>query len=354
MNFLGGVQDKINDNSNMLLGLAAGIAGGRNMGDGLSKGLTLAMTGGQIDTQQGNRNRTQQFLLSKGMDPETARTVASNPTLLRSVLPKLMGAGEVGQTDDIKEYQFAKREEPNLTFQQYMQRKRAVSGEFGMQPIWGTHASGKPAVLQLGKSGEAKQSVLPPGFSLSRDPIKVDGPTGTTILDPQTRQQVGFIPKDIEGEKVAEKVGEARGQAQVALPNTLANAEQTLKIIQDVKNDPSRQRGTGASSMFNFIPATGGFDFAQKVEQLKGKAFLEAFQNLKGGGAITEMEGRKAENAIARLNVAQSEGAFLQALNDLEEVVTSGIGRAKARAGKGGQPSAPQGKTSTGLSWSIQ
>lgn len=47
MNFLGGVRDKINDNSNMLLGLAAGLAGGRNWGDGISKGMTLAMQGGQ-------------------------------------------------------------------------------------------------------------------------------------------------------------------------------------------------------------------------------------------------------------------------------------------------------------------
>ena len=154
---------------------------------------------------------------------------------------------------------------------------------------------------------------------------------------------IGTQPKDISGKEAAEERGKALGQAQVNLPNVIANAEQTLKIIQGVKNDPYRQQGTGASSMFNFIPASGGFDFAQKVEQLKGKAFLEAFQALKGGGAITELEGKKAENAIARLNVAQSEGAFLQALNELEEVVTAGIDRAKQKAG---QPSAPSATAS--------
>lgn len=113
MDFLGGVRDKINDNSNMLLGLAAGIAGGKNMGEGISKGLTLAMTGGQLDTQQGNRNRTQQFLLSKGMDPATARAVSSDPTLLRTMLPQLMG---VGGSADIQAYNLYRQQGGDLPF----------------------------------------------------------------------------------------------------------------------------------------------------------------------------------------------------------------------------------------------
>lgn len=85
MNFLGGVRDKINDNSNMLLGLAAGIAGGRNWGDGISKGMSLAMQGGQLDTRQGSRNLTEQALIRRGLDPSMARAVAANPALMSSV-----------------------------------------------------------------------------------------------------------------------------------------------------------------------------------------------------------------------------------------------------------------------------
>jgi hypothetical protein len=285
----------------------------------------------------GRNNQTAQFLVSKGIEPALAKTIVSDPGLLRSVLPQLIGGG--GQTDDIKEYQFAKREDPSLTFQKFMQQKKAVSGEYGMQPIWGVDAQGRPAVLQLGKSGEAKQSVLPDGFSLSRDPIKVEGPTGTTILDPQTRQPVQFIPKDVAEAAKQKEIGEARGQATVSLPTTIANAEQTLQVIKSLKDDPYRTQATGLSSVFNAIPATGGFDYAQKLEQLKGRTFLEAFQALKGGGAITEIEGKKAEAAIARLNPGQSEKSFLEALNELEQIVSAGIERAKQRAG---QPGAPQ------------
>jgi hypothetical protein len=304
-----------------------GFAGG----GGLLPALSGAATGLATGNPNPNGNMTQRALVAKGFDPDLAKVVASDPGLLRAVLPNLLGTA--GQTDDIKEYQFAKKEEPNLTFQQFMQRKRAVSGEFGLTPIWGTGPDGKPAYIQPGKSGEARLAKMPEGFNIARDPIKVDAGDSFILLDPQTRQPVGTVKKNIEEKEAAEERGKAKGQAQVNLPNVIANAEQTLKIIQDIKTDPYRERGTGGTSIFNAIPATGGFDFAQKVEQLKGKTFLEAFQALKGGGAITEIEGKKAENAIARLNVAQSEPAFLQAIKELEEVVKLGIDRSRARAG---------------------
>lgn len=83
--FLGNLQNKINENSNLLLGFAGGLAGGRSWGDGLSKGLSGAMQGGQLDTKYGNQNLTQQALIKKGLDPTMARAVAANPALLASV-----------------------------------------------------------------------------------------------------------------------------------------------------------------------------------------------------------------------------------------------------------------------------
>lgn len=320
----------------------------QNMGNGGS--LIGALTG------QRPNNQTAQFLISKGIDPAMAKTIVSDTGLLRSVLPSLLGTG--GQTDDIKEYQFAKRENPSLTFEKFMQQKKAVSGEYSLTPQFGTDDKGNTVMIQTGKSGTAIQTVLPPGVKLSSGVDKIDLGTTWGIIDKKTGQMVGQQAKDIEGKESAEERGKAKGLAQAALPNVIANAEQTLKIIQSVKDDPYRERGTGASSLFNAIPATGGYDFAQKLEQLKGKAFLEAFQALKGGGAITEIEGKKAENAIARLSPGQSEGAFLEAINELETVVKAGIERAKARAGQGGQAApattATQPSGSLPSGWSVK
>lgn len=318
----------------------------QNMGNGGS--LIGALTG------QRPNNQTAQFLVSKGIEPALAKTIVSDPGLLRSVLPSLLGTG--GQTDDIKEYQFAKEENPSLTFEKFMQQKKAVSGEYSLTPQYGTNEKGETVLLQTGKSGTAIQTVLPAGVKVSSGVEKIDAGDHWILYDKRTGSPVGQQKKNIEEKEAAEERGKAKGLAQVALPNVIANAEQTLQTIKSIKEDPYRERGTGLSSVFNAIPATGGYDFAQKLEQLKGKTFLEAFQQLKGGGAITEIEGKKAESAIARLSAGQSEGAFLEAVNELEAIVTAGIERAKARAGQGGQaaPAVPQPSVGLPSGWSVK
>jgi hypothetical protein len=314
----------------------------------------IGSAAGLQDPAMQRANQTARYLTMKGFDPALAQTIVSDPALLRAVLPQMIGMG--GQTDDIKEYQFAKREDPSLTFQKFMQQKKAVSGEFGMQPIWGTGPDGKPAVLQLGKSGEAKQSVLPPGFSLARDPIKVDGPTGTTILDPQTRQQVGFIPKDVAGAQAAEKVGQAKGTAQAALANGAdIDAEQTKKKIDDLL-DESRKDGlasiVGPLDQFrgSWTLGQSGRDALARLEQLQGGAFLQAYSTLKGGGAITEMEGQKAEKAIARMQRSQSEDDFRAALKDFRDAIDIGLQKLRRAAGGGeSTPAAPAASAPTNL-----
>lgn len=316
----------------LLAGLGGFGAGGR------SGGLIGALTGGASSLASGvsPENQTVKALVARGLDPATAQTIARDPSLLRAAIPQLMGSA--GQTDDIKEYQFAKREDPTLTFEKFMQRKRSVSGEYGMQPIWGTGPDGKPAVMQLGKNGAAVASKMPEGFALSRDPIKVEGPTGTTILDPQTRQQVGFIPKDVAGAAKQKEIGEAEGTATVNLPSILATSEQTLKTIQQLKDHAGKKNfgAFGWGAVLPDAPNSSTRGFGALVDQVKGQNFMTAFQALKGAGAITEQEGAKAERAQARLDRLQSEADFDAAIKDLEEVVTAGMERARKRAGQGG------------------
>jgi hypothetical protein len=317
-------------------GFGAGLQGFlRNLHTGPIGAIAggIGSAAGMQSPEVKQQNQTAQFLVSKGMDPAVAKAVVSDPALTRAVLPQIMGMG--GQTDDIKEFERASKDP---AFAKYMQQKRATQGEFSLTPQYGTDEKGNTVLIQPGKSGKAAIAELPPGVKVSSGTEKVDSGTHWTIYDKRTGTAIGVQPKDIEGKESAEERGKAKGLAQVALPNVIANAEQTLQTIKSIKEDPYRQRGTGLSSVFNAIPATGGYDFAQKLEQLKGKTFLEAFQQLKGGGAITEIEGKKAESAIARLSAGQSEGAFLEAVNELETIVTAGIERAKARAGQGGQP----------------
>lgn len=321
--------------NNLHTGPIGALVGGLGSAAGLTDGKTA------IARQQANNTAT--YLRKVGV-PEEAISAAvgngrtpGNPEILKTLLATTGG----GQTDDIKEYHFAKKEDPSLTFAKFMSQKKAVSGEFGMQPIWGMK-DGKPSIIQLGKSGEAKESVLPPGFSPARDPVKVEGPTGTTILDPQTRQVIQFIPKDVAGAAKSKEIGEAEGQALVNLPTTIATAETALKTIKQLEEHPGKKSwgAFGVGAMLPDIPGTDTRGFAALVDQVKGQNFMTAFQSLKGAGAITEQEGAKAERAQARLDRAQSEKDFNVAINDLKEVITAGMERARQKAGvKNNQPS---------------
>lgn len=195
---------------------------------------------------------------------------------------------------------------------------RGGGGDYGLTPFYYEDPqTGETKIGQLGKDGTVNIPQIPGGGRpLSPYGLNEEKARGTAV-------------------------GKGMGEAQTELGGTLQTADQMLGIITDIETDPNRSRGTGASSIFNAIPATGGYDFNQKVKQLQGQAFLQAFESLKGGGQITEVEGMKAEQAIARLSTAQSEEAFGQALMDLKEVVRAGKQRAMQRAGGGIQAQRP-------------
>lgn len=227
--------------------------------------------------------------------------------------------------------------------------------EVGLQPIYGVGADGKPAIVQLSKTGDSVQTKLPQDFTISREPIKIDNGTHYTLLDPQTRQVVGTLPKNVAAAEAEKEKGSAKGLAEVALPQVLANSDQILKVIEQVQNHPGKQYGLGLWSKAPTIPGTPQADFRAAAAQLKGQTFLQAYQSLKGGGAITDIEGTKGENALARMDQAQSQKAYDEALNDFKQVIRGGMDRAKSKAsGTNAVPSSTANMTTSGVKWSVE
>jgi hypothetical protein len=260
------------------------------------------------------------------------------------------------ETQDILEYEYAVRQGFKGGLEQWMQRKKGGAGEYGLQPIWGTK-NGQPAIIQLGKGGDAVETKFPEGFQPGKDAIKVDAGTHTVLLDPVTRQVIGQVPKNIEQKESAEERGKAQGQAQVALPGVLSQSELALKTINQIRTHPGRNSwfSVGALGGAPPIPGTNQAGFIDLVEQAKGQTFLTAFERLKGAGAITEIEGAKATQAIARLNRKATDADFNMALQDLEEVIRKGVetARQKAAGAQSGQ-SAPGGSGWTDLTPGVR
>lgn len=286
-------------------------------------------------------NQTAQYLVSKGIDPALAKTIVSDPATLRAILPQMMGIG--GQTDDIKEYQFAKKEDPTLTFAKFMQQKKAVSGEYSLTPQYGTNAKGETVLMQTGKSGEAIETKLPPGIKVSSGVEKIDAGDKWILYDKRTGTPVGTQPKDLVGKEAAEKRGQAQGTAQAALANGAeADAEQTKKKIDEFVASKGFNEVFGQLDQYrpSWTHSNEGADALARYKQLKGVTFLTAYQMLKGGGAITDIEGQKAGDAMARLDRAQSEQEAKTALKDFREAVDLGLTKLKRAAAGGAEPAA--------------
>ena len=157
----------------------------------------------------------------------------------------------------------------------------------------------------------------------------------------------------------ARATGEATAKdavkAQAILPSVILRGEEGIRLIDELvgkapvkdkngkiivegtKPHPGFETAVGATWLpgARFIPGTDAANFQSRFDQIKGSAFLEAFEILKGGGAITNVEGEKGTAAINRMALAQDEAEFIAAARDVQNIMISGIKKAKARLGGG-------------------
>lgn len=195
------------------------------------------------------------------------------------------------------------------------------------------------AHLQQGQGGDAKSYAPIPfkkadgtvGYGIPYGDgnfIEVPAPEGTSFLGPF--------------DKAADAAfGKAQGESIAAAPSDIASADIALQKIDGLRSDPNRTLATGASSVFNVVPGTPGYDYQTKVDEVTAGAFLTAIQELRGMGALSNAEGQTATQAVTRLKTATTEQGFLGALADYEKIVVNGRERARRRLNRGLTPSTP-------------
>ena len=151
--------------------------------------------------------------------------------------------------------------------------------------------------------------------------IEIDKKTGRALIyDPDSESGMRWV--NIPGGSSSQEA--AKGDTQ---------AQSMLSTIDGLLADSGLDSAvgiTGAITQYMGSFAPEAVRARGRIDQIKGKAFLEAFDRLKGGGQITEIEGQKAEQAIARLNTAQSPDDFRDALMELRGVIESSQGGGQA------------------------
>lgn len=332
------------------MGLLMASMQGKDMNEGMSAGMAR---GNQFLQQQQQRQLQAQEQAKK----QAISQMLADPSSMQGVPPALVNLARATQnvdpvaqflvkasqpptSDDIKEYEYAVKGGFKGAFTEWMAQKKQHGGDYAKQLVYGTDAAGNIVPMQAGSRGDLVASKLPPGVMLQRDPLKIDGPTGTALIDPTTRTQIGFIPKQIAQAEIDKSVGETIAKARANLPM----AEQTFKNAQEMLNKIRSHEalvkgyGVGVGSYIPAIHGTSVKDFDALVEQAKGGAFLQAAQNMRGLGALTETEGRAATQAVTRMNRALTKEAFLEALKDYENIMERGLAVTRAQAQIGRQP----------------
>lgn len=195
------------------------------------------------------------------------------------------------------------------------------------------------------------------GRPLASAPAAPPTPDGS-IKEYNLAKQEGFqgtFVDFLQERNLAKERADLQAKAIAGLPAQLDNADETLRLVDEMLAHPGREGATGRIQgrvPRSVLPADQ-YDFDIRLEQLKGKAFIEAFQSLKGAGAITEQEGRAATAAMARLDRAQSDEEFVKALQELKALIAKGVNQARTRAGQGLPAIAPQKPATPGGGWSI-
>jgi len=331
----GGLFDLSNINQPMLYA-GLGMLSGRNNQEAFGNAAAGALTGYKVqeakeekDEKKKAQQALSQYIGAQGLDPNLAAALQANPQMAQAYVSQAFRP-DANLTADLREYYAAKKEGFDGNFVDWKARARGGATELSLNPQYGLDAEGNPVLIQIGKDGKAVRTALPDGVTLDRSWVNAQS-----------------------------EAGKLRGQAQADLPGALETARNTLSVIDQALAHPGRQAATGKSSVLdprNYIPGTEARDYVALHNQIKGRAFLEAYQTLKGGGQITEIEGIKAEQAIARLDLAQSDEAYERALRDLRDVVERGMERARQRAGVKGPASQQQSggnRTSSGVQWKV-
>ena len=140
----------------------------------------------------------------------------------------------------------------------------------------------------------------------------------------------------------ATKLGEAQGAAQGNEQNALAQYDQTLKAISELKNDPHLAEVVGGPVIGRNPGLTGPQNATiARIKQIAGQMVVNAIQANRGAGVrLTQQEINQIQAGQARLERTQDLPSFQKALGDLQSTM-AGL-RTRVGITAGGAPTPPQ------------
>lgn len=330
---MAGIFDYLNSTVQSPMFLAgAGLLSGEGFG-GAMQGMQMGQRNQALQRQQAQEQQRQQAFEGLFSDPNMLKGVPMGAVnIARAAGPEAglpMLAGMLPKPRDPLDERYKLAQIKNL------EQQASGGAQFGKQGTIIQDRNGNFYSVQFGSNGQQHVQPLQLGDQ-ALQPSRGVETVGDTIRDKATGRVVENIGQNLAGAERAKGIGEAQGKAIAAAPGDISSADTALELIASIRNDPSRQQGTGFSSVFNRVPGTAGYDFQRKNDQATSGAFLTAIQQLRGMGALSNAEGQTATAAVNRMNTSQTEKGYIEALADYERLVQKGRSQAMARLQGGG------------------
>jgi len=246
--------------------------------------------------------------------------------------------GQVGG-NLLEQYESDKSPDRDVRWQQNYQNAVKMLSGMGVRglPEMATPEQVKLFLQKSGANHSPYYSVIPTEKGYARfnnrtgdvDQLLVEGEP--VLPASQSPELQGRVSKSKRSGTVT---GEAQAKARTALMNTADQANEVVALVDELLKHPGMKQAVGKSALLGVqkVPGTDAYDFMTRLNQLRGKQFMQAYQTLKGGGQITEVEGVKAEQALARMDNAQSEAAFVKGARDFQKIIKKGLRRAMREA----------------------
>lgn len=234
-------------------------------------------------------------------------------------------------TDDIKEFEYARRQGFQGQLSDWMAIKRkGAEEEYNKNLVYGTDERGNIVPMQAGTKGNLVASKLPPGVALQRDPIKFDAGDRYILLDPTTRQPIGQIAKNIAEVETQKVLGEDAGKVKVAAPKMIAAQESLERDHRIMRDEIDKTReiaaraplATGVPALLSSrIPGTTGYQVARLLETIKARAGFDVLGNMRASSPTGGALGAITERELAFLQSVQGSLEQVQSQEDLDRVL---------------------------------
>ncbi len=405
---LGRLGKGISDNSNMLLGLASGLAGAPSFGTGMSRGFAAAIPGSQLDMKQqqialtqNTAKATYEALKAAGANPQQALVAAFNPE--SSLAKKLIDTYIGDRKGELKNIKLPNGTEISVIHNPYDHTVTDLNGK----PLDINNVQGSlidPSLTGQAASDAAAQA--DPALH-KRAMALVEGretwPTGRAMNDPKAKAATDLarqIDPDLTEQRAMERnqfakdagntsPGKVGGQVKAFSQGvdhmlTLAKNAEKYAPSGGIGITPlahginaARELGTGQADLANQINAA-----AQSTAGEVGKLFSGS-----SGGGVHEREATRSrfQSSNSGPETAGSlestlelmEGGLRSLEQNRDRVMGDKAGQqpglqfrtpdtdakiaeiktiiSRLRGEQGATPAAPKaGKTANGISWSVQ